>query len=721
MLSAALLAALLASFLVAPERAAAGLIIKLPSNLGLSTNLVGHWTMDASDISWTDGNIQDKSGNANKGSFSGAMGTTTAPVIGKVGQALKFDGSNDYIDVTNESNFDFDRTNPFSISAWIYSQKTSGSHTFLSKMQNSGNNPGLQLQVDATNSRLIGSLSGTTGGCGTDCIKNTTAFGSISPNIWYHIVMTYDGSSTAAGMRLYIGGVDSTVVGGTTISSSPLNNQTLIIGQNPSSGGSYFDGKIDDVRIYSRALSASEIRRLYNIGGTLKIGKTDTASLTSGLVGHWTFDGTDISWTDNTVRDRSTSGNNGAITNMSTTTSPSIGRIGQALKFDGSNDIVVINNDVLGTGPRTIAAWIYPKGQNIPVIENGTIAPSAKLWVDSANNRLSFSNTGASEAVSATNSLTLNTWQLVTVVRNSSDQATLYINGVQSGTANQAVGTPTAGETSSYIGANFSASAFFDGLIDDVRIYSRALAPSEIRRLYNMGGTLKIGKTDTTSLNSGLVGHWTMDAGDISWTDGTIQDKSTGGNKGSFNGAMSTTTAPVAGRIGQALKFDGSNDYVNLGSTVFANTTQPFTVSYWAKINSIPVDYSIPFTLRTDLSENWRAYYTLNSSVINFGSGSGWAQLSASLSSSPINTWHHVVITYNGNDSNTAGNFKFYDNGVSQAIGGGSFCACDTGTSRLGMLSDGVSWPLNGSLDDVRVYSRALSASEIQRLYQMGR
>ena len=77
-----------------------------------------------------------------------------------------------------------------------------------------------------------------------------------------------------------------------------------------------FDGSLDDVRIYNRTLSASEVKQLYLQGSSLKQNitprkgtNTGTYSLDSGLVGHWTFDGKDTAWNSNTTQDKSGQGN----------------------------------------------------------------------------------------------------------------------------------------------------------------------------------------------------------------------------------------------------------------------------------------------------------------------------------------------------------------------------------------------------------------------------
>src|SRR3989344_9190522 len=96
-----LLVSLLLSMLAAPPRAKAGLVIKLPSSLGLATNLHGYWTFDGADMYESGTVAADKSGNGNNGAVTGAR---VGP--GKIGQALKFDGVDDNVSLGNYSVLD---------------------------------------------------------------------------------------------------------------------------------------------------------------------------------------------------------------------------------------------------------------------------------------------------------------------------------------------------------------------------------------------------------------------------------------------------------------------------------------------------------------------------------------------------------------------------------------------------------------------------------------
>jgi hypothetical protein len=176
----------------------------------------------------------------------------------------------------------------------------------------------------------------------------------ISDSDWHHLAITNDGTTT----RFYVDGVarGSATQSGVNITTATVNT----IGNY---AGNYFNGSIDDVRIYNRALTAEQIKTLY-ASGTVRpaIANANSASLTagtnlaSGLVGHWSFDGKYLSPT--TARDSSGQGNDGTLTNGPV---PVIGKMGQALSFDGVNDGVNVGSStsLTPTGALTISAWVY--------------------------------------------------------------------------------------------------------------------------------------------------------------------------------------------------------------------------------------------------------------------------------------------------------------------------------------------------------------------------
>jgi hypothetical protein len=181
--------------------------------------------------------VGDSSGNANTGALSGTTWTTA----GKFGSALVFNGTNARVTI-NDSN-SLDLTTGMTLEAWVYPTVTpSGWRTIVDKstdiyylMASSGQNtPAVGATFAAGN-------------------QNTYAPSALPVNTWAHVAATYDGAM----VRLYVNGVQVASQAQTT----PLttSTQALYIGGN-SPYGEYFQGRIDEVRIYNRALSATDIQ-----------------------------------------------------------------------------------------------------------------------------------------------------------------------------------------------------------------------------------------------------------------------------------------------------------------------------------------------------------------------------------------------------------------------------------------------------------------------------
>lgn len=170
---------------------------------------------------------------------------------------------------------------------------------------------------------------------------------------------------------------------------------------------------------------------------------------------------------------------------MSTSSSPTAGKIGQGLKFDGQNDAIFIS-DSITTNTVTVCAWIYP----VSIPATGAVMNNSRfsLNITSSQNRLQLdSNTSAgSSLLSSINSISINVWHHVCAVRNSGTNGpgSIYINGALDASGD--TDTPVTGFGLA-IGNDQFGTYPFPGKIDDVRIYNRALSASEVKQLYDMG------------------------------------------------------------------------------------------------------------------------------------------------------------------------------------------------------------------------------------------
>jgi hypothetical protein len=193
----------------------------------------------------------DSTGNGNTGTLSG-----TPAWIGSTG--LSFDGTDDFITVANESNFDFERDDAFSITAWIrVNISATGTRGVWNKESPSGNQPGIVFSHDSDNARMRASLTQSDGGG----FAFVTGNNSVVHSTWYFVCLTYDGSSTGAGALIYIDAGTPTAGSG-TLTGSILNDAAVLIGKTPG----FFFGDMDDVRVYNRELSSTEVTDLFNGG-----------------------------------------------------------------------------------------------------------------------------------------------------------------------------------------------------------------------------------------------------------------------------------------------------------------------------------------------------------------------------------------------------------------------------------------------------------------------
>ena len=450
---------------------------------------------------------------------------------------------------------------------------------------------------------------------------------------------------------------------------------------------------------------------------------------------------------------------------MNQSTAPVNGEVGQALKFNGTNSYIIIPSAPFGNYPTSgntsnynlsFSTWfkttsggvifgqddgVLPGGipsgyvPSIYIDTNGKIRASL-IWHDLVGNQ-----------IISTNSYNDGNWHLLSDAYNSGTE-TLYID-------RNFVGTQTYNEYSYnstyayFLGTGYTSGAwangnsswyYFNGNLDDVRVYNRALSASEITQLYNLGSANHISSSQIVTATSscaagvscGLVGYWTFDGKNTHWTSSstaTTDDVSGNGNTATLNN-MNQATAPVLGKVGQALGFLGTNQYVDTGNTSSLNLPNngSVTMCAWIKPYRAPVNsgidfmgimakrddrLGIPYAYGINYGWNWGAYY-----FQVYSSNSGAVSFSTFVPK--LNAWTHVCGVI------SSGPTALYVNGLlfgSNGSGGGvssntaDFCIGSSCISSVGTPNE----PFDGAIDDARIYNRALSANEIKQLYDLGR
>ena len=206
----------------------------------------------------------------------------------------------------------------------------------------------------------------------------------------------------------------------------------------------------------------------------------------------------------------------------------------------------------------------------------------------------------------------------------------------------------------------------------------------------------------TVANGTGLLGYWAFDEG----TGTTAIDSSGSGN----NGVLFNSPAFIAGRMGNALSFNGVNQYVQVSSTSGLNLSNAITLAAW--IN--PSDVTAYRTIVVKGAAGLRGYgMNLINGNLNFIKVNGTDVASSVAISAGV--WQHVAITWNA----VTGEVKFYKDGaLAQTVIDGFVpsTSLDTDNLLVGLWLGGGSY-FAGAMDELRVYSSALSAADILALY----
>jgi type II secretory pathway pseudopilin PulG len=209
---------------------------------GITSGLVGYWKLDeASGV-----NFQDYSGSQNPGAASG----TTFVSVGYSGGARSFNGTSDLIDSgTKFAN----ATSAITISAWVNPGSSQVQYAdIFGNHENSFKGFVVQQNSTTTNQYYFGYGNGAT--------WTFSGNFNLMPNIWQHLVISKDSQYC----YVYVNGTEQNSARAACASSiTPAATINFRMGQGYASGGRFFSGSLDDVRIYNRSLSASEASTLY--------------------------------------------------------------------------------------------------------------------------------------------------------------------------------------------------------------------------------------------------------------------------------------------------------------------------------------------------------------------------------------------------------------------------------------------------------------------------
>jgi hypothetical protein len=690
-----------------------------------------------------------------EGNYDGLIVNNTARVAGKIGNGIYFDGVDDYLYIGDVNEMDAPTT--FTVGMW-FNRTTDNSGTandtghlvnnILLAQSSTAENDNLEIGTEGSKLEFYVDTAG------TDLIgaDGGTVDVGLANNEWHHLVVSLDYRSGAE-FKAYFDGelvyaYQDGSMGLASSAGSPIN-----LGLSRPGGDSWgdYNGYLDEFFISTEVLSPVDIQRLYTYGSNDYISSIHDSS----LVLHYDLDETtgDLAGTD--FYDSSGYGNNGEIYGTNLAGNSMKGVMDSARDFNGSDDFIntASSNIPAGVAGSDVAVsfWINAdsfstetglicKGGSSTGFDWVVTISSGKIWV-----RTNGGNNGGTSAT-----LSTNTWYHVVATWGAGAGHIVYVNGV-AGSFVSTADTSSSTDNNVYVGKSMNNGtpnyAFFNGTLDDVRIYDRILSEYEIDELVRESHT---SYEDTEILDTNINGYTNLEysvasTGDTQaiygesefanyqpdsntlgvWHFEEIEDNTCYGGDDSCNSASnnyhginSGNLETVSGQLGESKYFDGSSNYITLDSG-FTNFTTGLTVSFWANPTASN-NYArfIDFGGANGTGNaNIIVYRLGTTSSLNFYTGNGTSAKAMTVTNAIINDeWHYYTITLS-----SSGTGKVYRDGIE--IGSDSSMYIPANTSRANCYIGKSNWAdelYEGYLDEVRIDNIARTSEEIRSAYQIG-
>jgi hypothetical protein len=369
-----------------------------------------------------------------------------------------------------------------------------------------------------------------------------------------------------------------------------------------------------------------------------------------------------------------------------------------------------------GNQAQTISLWFKTSASSTgPLFQlnNGGGTDEAVGWRSGTGNLSTSIYTTSHQFTDASSTYRDGQWHFFTTVLDSVSLK-LYVDGIfisentsaNTGTVYAYPANPNIriGRRFGNTGSNIDDVEYFNGSLDQIKVYNYARTPAQIAWDYNRGAP---------------VGWWKFDE----CSGGVAHDASGNGNNGAIvigptptqtsTGACSSGTSTeawnngTAGKLNSSLSFDGADDYAS-ASIGTGRITNVVTMATWVKFSALGTTHDF-FTIQ-DSSSNYYIFYKGGGNQIRIRTNN-WDVQSGFWASQ--DTWYYMAVTDDGT------NVSIYINGVlkiTQAVA--AFTLTNTAqTANLGFSSTNF---LNGYLDDVRVYNYGLTATQIRTLYNEG-
>jgi hypothetical protein len=426
----------------------------------------------------------------------------TSASFGQQGQVLDFDGINDDINCGSSINL---ANTSFTIEFWAKRAVQNSDDFILLNQESQTTNKSLHIGFRANNNFTFAFWN------------NDLDILGLSDLNWHHWACTYDATNQIR--KVYRDGVE--VGSETSIPNFTGTPVTVKIGSRD--GNSYFDGQLDEVRIWN------DVRTIAEILNNMCI---DLSGSEANLVAYYPFDNvTTANGTANEIQDESTNSYNGTSSGMDNS---DIVNLNLAGNFDGTDDYVDCGNSInLANESFTIEFWAKRDVENIisHMFSSGTPYINNKLLhIGFQGNDIQFSFWGYELKIGGLSDLYWHHWSFTYSA--DINEAVIYRDGIPVGSDNS-VPNDFSGTGPTRIGQLGNNTNYFDGQIDEVRIWNFALSASDITNLYD--DTF----SDPTTISSCLMAYYKLNE---SCGTSTLDATGNGHNGTLQNGVVKTSS-----------------------------------------------------------------------------------------------------------------------------------------------------------------------------------
>jgi hypothetical protein len=701
--------------------------INTSNNTEINPSSIYFWSnqidFDLKSIEIRTNGIKDNSGNNND---AVPVGTTVKEGI--MGDARSFNGTSDYVSVPRDS---FPVDGAFTFSGWFNNISFTGSANIIVSGYESDKSNWFTLQINDVSTEEGDLWIAMRDNAGTGYKINTTSSNSgyyFPYNEWVHLVFTWDGTTTTDAVKLYANGELVHTATSTQSASSTNATGDYTIGAH-TNDTHYFYGGIDEVRVSDIARTPDEIRQAYEVGRRTHPIKVDFKA--------------DLQSSNLITGDSDTSF---SISEQDYGTSDHIENIDVGEKIivkeniDGTEYIAQANLATVNTstGAVTVSSWDI--GSTFPTsgfTANATVFKWQREYIDVRSpldedinqvNRLTFRKTTDVPAIFWIDDMKKATYMEDGNIGNTEEQ----ILGFNDDTTNRDSILKMEGDRSLSLSDTevYSKNTFTS---NDISGYDKLPFWIASDQKGYQTSLLLDGSTDYANYipDANTVGYWKMDEDvdsivpddanleaywDFSESSGTgayLTDKSGNGNDGTPNGTTYTDGVITGGR-----EFDGVDDYIgiNNGPDVGVN----FTISHWLRVDGYAGSSCNVFLAKGPKDTGHYEVYRCDGPV-GLDKYGFYAPDIGDYKSDyeiPEGEWHFYTVTYDS----SLGSLKFYIDGQlnKEYTGVSGAIISESEELRVGSLLDNT-FHTDGAIDEVGIYSRALSGTEVEEMYNDGR